>query len=98
MVFNVQPHPLVPSFKQCVTFGFFETKKEQMVYAIFITSFYHIIPLTIIVISYTTIIIELTKKSREAASMYLIFFLELLYKFTTNVFQTWPGASEAGRR
>jgi len=66
IIFQVESHPQHPSFKQCVTFAFFNgLPLEQMIYTIFCISFLYFLPLTIIMIAYTRIIIEISKKSKE---------------------------------
>ncbi|KAK8386121.1 hypothetical protein O3P69_010686 [Scylla paramamosain] len=66
VIFNVQPHPNYPDFYQCVTFGFFENNNGgEMMYTVFCISFLYFIPLSIIIIAYTRIIIEISKKSRD---------------------------------
>ncbi|XP_069958961.1 adipokinetic hormone/corazonin-related peptide receptor variant I-like isoform X2 [Cherax quadricarinatus] len=71
VIFNVQPHPQYPDFHQCVTFGFFDTKNDgEMMYTIFCISFLYFIPLSIIVVAYTRIIVEISRKSRDTQHDY----------------------------
>ncbi|XP_050725554.1 adipokinetic hormone/corazonin-related peptide receptor variant I-like isoform X2 [Eriocheir sinensis] len=66
VIFNVQPHPSYPDFYQCVTFGFFDKNNGgEMTYTVFCISFLYFIPLSIIIIAYTRIIIEISRKSRD---------------------------------
>ncbi|XP_063589707.1 adipokinetic hormone/corazonin-related peptide receptor variant I-like [Penaeus indicus] len=71
VIFNVQPHPKFPDFYQCVTFGFFNSNNGgEMMYTIFCISFLYFIPLTIIIIAYTRIILEISRKSRDTQHDY----------------------------
>ncbi|XP_042883233.1 gonadotropin-releasing hormone receptor-like isoform X2 [Penaeus japonicus] len=71
VIFNVQPHPEYPDFYQCVTFGFFNSNNGgEMMYTIFCISFLYFIPLTIIIIAYTRIILEISRKSRDTQHDY----------------------------
>lgn len=71
VIFNVQPHPSYPDFYQCVTFGFFDNNNGgEMTYTVFCISFLYFIPLSIIIIAYTRIIIEISRKSRDTQSKY----------------------------
>ncbi|XP_068214813.1 orexin receptor type 2-like isoform X2 [Palaemon carinicauda] len=71
VIFDVQLHPSIPDFYQCVTFGFFDSNNGgEMLYTVFCISFLYFIPLTIIIIAYTRIILEITKKSRDTQQDY----------------------------
>ncbi|XP_064110501.1 vasopressin V1a receptor-like isoform X2 [Macrobrachium nipponense] len=71
VIFNVQLHPSIPDFYQCVTFGFFDSNNGgEMMYTVFCISFLYFIPLTIIIIAYTRIILEITRKSRDTKQDY----------------------------
>lgn len=71
VIFNVQPHPSYPDFYQCVTFGFFDNNNGgEMTYTVFCISFLYFIPLSIIIIAYTRIIIEISRKSRDTQSKF----------------------------
>ncbi|CAL4112778.1 unnamed protein product, partial [Meganyctiphanes norvegica] len=66
VIFNVQQHPMYPDFVQCVTFGFFNANNGgEMMYTVFCISFLYFIPLTLIIIAYTRIIIEISRKSKD---------------------------------
>ncbi|ELT96363.1 hypothetical protein CAPTEDRAFT_136055 [Capitella teleta] len=65
VIYHVESHPNHPWFKQCVTFNFFPTTTHQMIYNVFCFSALYLAPLVVIVISYSFILIEITKRSRE---------------------------------
>ncbi|KAF2358184.1 G protein-coupled receptor rhodopsin-like [Trinorchestia longiramus] len=66
IMFSVQSHPYRPSFIQCVSFGFFEgMPSAKMLYTVLCIFFLYFLPLAIILIAYTRIIMEISKKSKE---------------------------------
>ncbi|KAA0203396.1 hypothetical protein HAZT_HAZT012144 [Hyalella azteca] len=66
VMFSVQTHPVHQNFKQCVSFEFFEGMPHaKMVYTILCICFLYFMPLAIILVAYTRIIIEISKKSKE---------------------------------
>ena len=65
VIFHQMNHPQYPSFQQCVTFGFFPSDTHEMVYQVFNVSAVYLIPLVVIVVSYSLILIEITKRSKD---------------------------------
>ena len=68
VIFHVEKHPSFPWFTQCVTFNFFPSNAHELVYNLFNLTAMYLAPLIIIIIAYTLILVEITKKSRESHS------------------------------
>lgn len=68
VVFHVSAHPNYPTFYQCVSFGFFSTKAQEVAYNFFCVMVLYFIPLLVIVVAYSKIIWEIFNKSKEPNS------------------------------
>ncbi|XP_024946292.1 gonadotropin-releasing hormone II receptor isoform X2 [Cephus cinctus] len=64
-IFHVSPHPDYPDFHQCVTFGFFVSRVDEIIYNLFGLLAMYFIPLTVICWVYAKILREISNKSRE---------------------------------
>ncbi|XP_073977994.1 adipokinetic hormone/corazonin-related peptide receptor variant I-like isoform X2 [Rhodnius prolixus] len=65
VVFHVSQHPQHPDFWQCVTFGFFGSRTQEIAYNLFCVMAMYFVPLLVIVIAYTCILLEISKKTKE---------------------------------
>lgn len=61
----MSPHPEYPYFEQCVTFGFFTSRSQEVAYNLFCVIVMYFIPLLVIVVAYTAIMCEISNKSKE---------------------------------
>ena len=69
MIFHVESHPAYPWFTQCVTFNFYPTPAHELAYNLFNMAALYAAPLIMIIIAYTLILWEITKKSKESKGM-----------------------------
>ena len=65
VIFHVEYHPKYPWFAQCVTFHFFPTPTHELAYNLFNIIAIYGLPLLVIVISYSLIVCQISKKTRE---------------------------------
>ncbi|XP_050303894.1 adipokinetic hormone/corazonin-related peptide receptor variant I-like isoform X2 [Anthonomus grandis grandis] len=63
-VFHLRSHPLNPDYKQCVTFGSFPNEFLELIYNLSCLVFLYFIPLTVIIVSYSCILAEISKTSK----------------------------------
>ena len=63
-------HPTQSWFKQCVTFNFFPSDVHELTYNLFNVTSVYVVPLLVITISYTLILIEMSKKYRQSKGEY----------------------------
>lgn len=70
VIFHIEYHPDYAWFAQCVTFNFFPTAAHELAYNLFNIITVYGLPLIVIIISYTIILCEITKKSRESKGKY----------------------------
>lgn len=68
-IFHTENHPSYPWFQQCVTFNFFPTKNHELAYSIFHLTALYVLPLIVIIVSYSLILCKITKKSRECSEI-----------------------------
>ena len=80
MIFHVEEHPAFPWFTQCVTFNFFPSDGHELAYNLFNLTAMYLAPLIVIIIAYSLILLEITRKSRESHSKF--FFLNVLFTGT----------------
>ncbi|XP_071100594.1 adipokinetic hormone/corazonin-related peptide receptor variant I-like isoform X2 [Haliotis cracherodii] len=66
VIFHVEKHPVYPWFTQCVTFNFFPTPIHELAYNLFHVIAVYGMPLLIITVSYSLILCEISKKSRQS--------------------------------
>ena len=66
VIFHVERHPDFAFFEQCVTFNFFPSQGHEMAYNLFTISAVYILPLTVIIVVYTLILCEITRKARQS--------------------------------
>ena len=66
----MEKHPQHQWFEQCVTFNFFPTFAHELAYNLFNLSAMYLVPLIIIVVVYTLILRQMTRKSRQARRKY----------------------------
>ncbi len=61
----MEVHPEIAWFEQCVTFNFFPSPSHELAYNLFNVTVMYIAPLIVIIVSYSLILCEITRKSRE---------------------------------
>ena len=83
MIFHVEEHPKFPWFTQCVTFNFFPNRAHEIAYNLFNLTVMYLAPLIVIIIAYSLILLEITRKSRESHSK---FFTKYLVSLIQSVF------------
>ncbi|XP_060072133.1 adipokinetic hormone/corazonin-related peptide receptor variant I-like [Ylistrum balloti] len=66
VIFHVEHHPQHPWYTQCVTFNFFPTAKHELAYNLFNIITLYALPLLIISASYSLILLEISKKTRQS--------------------------------
>ncbi|XP_023288387.1 gonadotropin-releasing hormone II receptor-like [Orussus abietinus] len=64
-IFHVDQHKKYPGYVQCVTFGFFASNVDEIIYQIFCIMGFYLVPLVVICWVYTRILCEISNKSRE---------------------------------
>ena len=73
VIFHEEGHPDFPWFKQCVTFNFFPTPTHKLIYNLFHMLAMYGLPLVIMTLSYSLILIEISKKTRQSRGNVYIF-------------------------
>ena len=68
VIFHVERHPTYRWFTQCVTFNFFPTPMHELAYNLFNVIALYGLPLLIITASYSLILCEISKKTRQSKS------------------------------
>ncbi|XP_077988590.1 gonadotropin-releasing hormone II receptor-like [Glandiceps talaboti] len=63
-IFRVLSPPYDPSFTQCVNYGAFPEVFLETIYGVFVIFMLYLIPLVIIIFSYTTIFYQISKRSK----------------------------------
>ncbi|XP_076465191.1 adipokinetic hormone/corazonin-related peptide receptor variant I-like isoform X2 [Babylonia areolata] len=66
VIFHVERHPTHRWFTQCVTFNFFPTPLHELAYNLFNVIALYGLPLVIITASYSLILCEISKKTRQS--------------------------------
>ncbi|XP_074651683.1 adipokinetic hormone/corazonin-related peptide receptor variant I-like [Tubulanus polymorphus] len=66
VIFHVERHPDYPWFTQCVTFNFFPTNGHELAYNLFNLVTVYGIPLVAIIVCYSLILCEMSKKYRQS--------------------------------
>lgn len=66
VIFHVEHHPQFAWYTQCVTFNFFPTAKHELAYNLFNIITLYGLPLLIISASYSLILFEISKKTRQS--------------------------------
>ena len=61
----MERHPVFKWFTQCVTFNFFPTPLHEMAYNIFNFIMVYMLPLIVIVVTYTLILIQISRNARN---------------------------------
>nr|KAG5708605.1 hypothetical protein BaRGS_033026 [Batillaria attramentaria] len=74
VIFHVERHPQHRWFKQCVTFNFFPSNMHELAYNLFNVIALYGLPLIIITASYSLILCEISKKTRQSKSTFTIKF------------------------
>ncbi|XP_044735225.1 gonadotropin-releasing hormone receptor isoform X2 [Chrysoperla carnea] len=65
VVFRVAQHPNVTWYKQCITYGSFPTYAHELTYSVFGMVVMYGIPLSVIIYTYSSILLEIFRRSRE---------------------------------
>ena len=65
VIFHEEHHPVFTWFTQCVTFNFFPSPAHEMAYNLFNVVMLYLLPLLIIIVSYSLLLYRISVKSRE---------------------------------
>ncbi|XP_065209395.1 adipokinetic hormone/corazonin-related peptide receptor variant I-like [Planococcus citri] len=65
IIFHVESHPEFHDFKQCVMFNSFQSKYQELAYLYSGMIIMYLLPLAVIIFCYTSIVIEIFKRSTE---------------------------------
>nr|CAP19988.1 G protein coupled receptor [Crassostrea gigas] len=65
VIFHVETHPKYRTFRQCVTFNFFPSHNHELAYNLFNLITLYALPLLIITTSYSLILWEISKKTKQ---------------------------------
>ncbi|XP_052131782.1 gonadotropin-releasing hormone II receptor-like isoform X3 [Frankliniella occidentalis] len=65
VVFQALTHPEFPTYVQCITKGTLTSTKAAVAYAAFGTVAIYIVPLSVIIFSYASILVEIFRRSRD---------------------------------
>ncbi|KAJ8673744.1 hypothetical protein QAD02_005006, partial [Eretmocerus hayati] len=65
VIFHEEKHPDFPWYKQCITYNTFDNRAHEVIYSVFGMVTMYLIPLIVIVFSYTSILAEIIKRSKE---------------------------------
>ena len=66
VIFHEERHPNHPWYYQCVTFNFFPSDKHELAYNIFNFVMLYGAPLVVILVCYTLILIEISRKTTQS--------------------------------
>ncbi|XP_043483308.1 gonadotropin-releasing hormone II receptor-like isoform X2 [Leptopilina heterotoma] len=66
IVFHVENHPNFTWYQQCITFNTFPSSTHELTYSLFGMLMMYWVPLTVIIYTYTSILIEIYKRSRDS--------------------------------
>ncbi|XKL67539.1 hypothetical protein PGB90_003030 [Kerria lacca] len=66
IIFHVEPHPQFDDFKQCVMLNSFSSKYQELLYFYMGMFMMYLLPLAVIVFCYTSIVIEIVRRSRKS--------------------------------
>ncbi|CAG7732106.1 unnamed protein product, partial [Allacma fusca] len=69
IVFSVQKYPLHEKYEQCVTYGYFTTVEEEILYNVMSVSAMYFAPLIVILFTYVGVLIKVSRRSREHQSI-----------------------------
>ena len=93
MIFHEEGHPDFPWFKQCVTFNFFPTPTHKLIYNLFHMLAMYGLPLVIMTLSYSLILIEISKKTRQSRGKIYILGQYIIISYLSHVRATTAHAS-----
>ncbi|KAK3932547.1 Gonadotropin-releasing hormone II receptor [Frankliniella fusca] len=65
VVFQALTHPDYPWYVQCISWGTLTTQEARVIYAAFATFAIYVVPLSVIIFSYASILVEIFKRSRD---------------------------------
>lgn len=65
VVFHVEVHPNFTWYEQCITYNAFANDGHELMYSIFGMVMMYFFPLIIIIYTYSSILLEIYRKSRE---------------------------------
>ncbi|XP_033218326.1 gonadotropin-releasing hormone II receptor [Belonocnema kinseyi] len=66
LVFHVETHPNFTWYEQCITFNTFPSFTHELTYSLFGMLMMYWLPLIVIIYSYTSILVEIYKRSRDS--------------------------------
>ena len=67
-IFHVEAHPQFTWYTQCVTFNSFPSEAYETAYTIFGMVMMYLVPLVVILVTYSFILLTIYQKSRAAAA------------------------------
>lgn len=65
IIFRVETHPDYPKFQQCIMLNSFSSRFQELAYLYGSMFMMYLLPLAVIVFCYTSIVIEIFKRSRD---------------------------------
>ncbi|XP_043276767.1 gonadotropin-releasing hormone II receptor isoform X2 [Venturia canescens] len=68
VVFHVQAHPKVPTYEQCITYNAIASDSHELIYFLFGMVMMYCFPLIVIIYTYSSILLEIYRRSRESVS------------------------------
>lgn len=66
IIFHTEEHPDLKGYKQCVTYNFYPTKSHELAYNVFNYILIYLLPLLVIVVSYSLIILHISRRANGA--------------------------------
>ncbi|KAK0076177.1 hypothetical protein PV325_005788, partial [Microctonus aethiopoides] len=67
VVFHVETHPEFTWYQQCITYNVFPSDSHELTYSLFGMIMMYCFPLIVIIYTYSSILMEIYRKSRESA-------------------------------
>ena len=68
VVFHVEAHPDFPWYEQCITFNIFPSFTHELTYSVFGMVTMYFFPLIVIIYTYTSILAEMYRRSKDSAT------------------------------
>lgn len=78
IVFHVETHPNITWYSQCVTFNTFPTYTHEITYSLFGMIMMYWFPLIVIIYAYTSILLEICRRSKKSEDGTEKFILNLI--------------------
>ncbi|XP_034942860.1 gonadotropin-releasing hormone II receptor isoform X1 [Chelonus insularis] len=68
LIFHVESHPNFTWYKQCITYNAFPSDTHELTYSFFCMTMMYLFPLIVIIYTYSSILLEIYRKSKESAA------------------------------